>query len=595
MHTARATEPPPMPAADPSAWPESDAQAGPEAEPEAMLRRALASWRIQRAQAFQHPASRHSVAWLHAAFEGLELALAGADFTLARALSGEALALALACLYGGPAGAKARLTLAGQALEMACEPCPAHRWRDALLLACITAQPAQLSALGRALPAEVETAGDAWALAAGRTWLGWLAGSGDVAARIDLLRNTARSDAERAWAVVQDALLKSQRPGAAELARLPALATLALQAVLAGRGQALADAPLTLLPALQGAPVPALDLHAGQRIALHAREPAWWFELHGPGGSREHRLRDEAGRLVAQHLQTDAGAGIRLAADFVLQDTAAAAVGRLALDAGELLALADRRARTAAATLPADAAAQRRQRSALADAVELVDAATARLPAGRAASAADVPSALGRATFEAEPARFDRERLQAVRNAYAAIANAAPAAAPSQSQARAAALAAMSVLRAQLEPLLWAIARDGTGQMAAELRPHDDDYERVFTSDSVAMARAGYARLFAQPHLPKPADAGQTRLLSHLAPAGMLADDNELSRPFPGGYRAIANRLNPHRVWVRWKFCRPGETAGMAYDGLVWVDDHWAWFPKPYRVLGDAAGAAGGA
>jgi hypothetical protein len=65
----------------------------------------------------------------------------------------------------------------------------------------------------------------------------------------------------------------------------------------------------------------------------------------------------------------------------------------------------------------------------------------------------------------------------------------------------------------------------------------------------------------------------------------MLASDNELSRPFPGGYRAIAAKLNPNRIWVRWKFCRPGETAGMAYDGLVWVDDHWAWFPKPYRAL----------
>ena len=43
--------------------------------------------------------------------------------------------------------------------------------------------------------------------------------------------------------------------------------------------------------------------------------------------------------------------------------------------------------------------------------------------------------------------------------------------------------------------------------------------------------------------------------------------------------------LDPHRVWARWKFVRPGEPSGMAYDGLVWVDDHWAWFPKPYRVL----------
>jgi hypothetical protein len=26
-------------------------------------------------------------------------------------------------------------------------------------------------------------------------------------------------------------------------------------------------------------------------------------------------------------------------------------------------------------------------------------------------------------------------------------------------------------------------------------------------------------------------------------------------------------------------------TVIQAYDGLVWCDDHWAFFPKPYRVL----------
>src|SRR5437667_82451 len=77
----------------------------------------------------------------------------------------------------------------------------------------------------------------------------------------------------------------------------------------------------------------------------------------------------------------------------------------------------------------------------------------------------------------------------------------------------------------------------------------------------------------------------QTALLCYVAPAGMLAEENELSWYFPGGYRAIAPWLNPHRVWVRWKHVKPGETSGLAYDGLVWIDDHWTWFPKPYRAL----------
>ena len=32
-------------------------------------------------------------------------------------------------------------------------------------------------------------------------------------------------------------------------------------------------------------------------------------------------------------------------------------------------------------------------------------------------------------------------------------------------------------------------------------------------------------------------------------------------------------------------FVQPGEAHGMAHDGLVYLDDHWAWFPKPWRVL----------
>ena len=32
--------------------------------------------------------------------------------------------------------------------------------------------------------------------------------------------------------------------------------------------------------------------------------------------------------------------------------------------------------------------------------------------------------------------------------------------------------------------------------------------------------------------------------------------------------------------------------SGLAFDGLVWCDDHWAWFPKPYRFLANTAETA---
>jgi hypothetical protein len=143
---------------------------------------------------------------------------------------------------------------------------------------------------------------------------------------------------------------------------------------------------------------------------------------------------------------------------------------------------------------------------------------------------------------------------------------------------------AMAALRVQLEPILRAIATDPTGGALQELRPKDADYATVFVAEAVASAQERYELLwnkgigFRQP-------GNRTQLRIHVAPAGALADDNAMSRPFPVGYRSIANLLVPSRVWAAWQYHAPGNTAGLSYDGLVWCDDHWAFFPKPYRVL----------
>lgn len=556
--------------------------------PAEQLANALASWRSQRAAALAGTLPRHSLAWLHAAVEGLDLSLATHDLPLARLLAGEAIATALASLYGGPAGATASLVLAeAPAQRMPCRPCPAHRWRDALLLACLAARPAHLAVLARAQPAAAGTGGDAWALVAGRAWLGLLAGRADVAGHLEALRMAATCDEEQAWVRVQQALLAQAPVPAAALTVLPRLHALAVQAWLRGQGQAADRSAGPVLDALAEAPVPPIHLDVAPRVALHAREPGWWLDLYGAGGQRSHRLVHEEGRLLARYDDVAADAGLSLQACFTLADDARPSAVA-ALDAGELLALADRRAHAADATPPQDEPARRRQRAVLDDAVDLVATALKRLPADRPPQADDFPSALGRATFEAEPGRFDRERLDAVRQAYAGIVGQADAVAGVD--ARQAALAAIGILRTQLEPLLWAVARDTSGALAAALQPRADDYAKVFSAEVAGPARAAFEAGFAQAGRPRPADPGQTQLVCHLAPAGMLAGDNELSRHFPGGYRHIARYLHPQRVWVRWKFCRPHESAGMAYDGLVWVDDHWAWLPKPYRVLGDVLG-----
>jgi hypothetical protein len=117
-------------------------------------------------------------------------------------------------------------------------------------------------------------------------------------------------------------------------------------------------------------------------------------------------------------------------------------------------------------------------------------------------------------------------------------------------------------------------------------RPDPDDYAKVFVPDVAERARAAYEVIWLAPPRPEP-KPGQSDVLVFAAPASLLTDDNELSRRFPNGYRTIAALLDPHRIWLSWKFVTPGSGTGMAYDGLVWLDGRFAWFPKPWRVLGD--------
>lgn len=157
------------------------------------------------------------------------------------------------------------------------------------------------------------------------------------------------------------------------------------------------------------------------------------------------------------------------------------------------------------------------------------------------------------------------------------------------SEAKAGAMAIIEVLKAQLTPLLMALSQDADGQLAATLQPRPGDYARAFRPDVAERAKQAYEAMWST--WPRSSRASlESRLVCHIAPAGMLDHENALSRHFPGGYRAIAQLLQPQRAWVAWKLIEPGQSSGMAYDGLVWLDDHWAWFPRPYRMLASLLG-----
>jgi hypothetical protein len=140
------------------------------------------------------------------------------------------------------------------------------------------------------------------------------------------------------------------------------------------------------------------------------------------------------------------------------------------------------------------------------------------------------------------------------------------------------------------EAMLRPLATGPASAITAALKPRPEDYAAVFVGDAATAAQQGYRELWSAPPraLGKP---GQSEVHAFALLAEVLRSENPSSRQFPGGYRRIADQLQPDRVWVRFKYLAPGAAAGMSYDGLVhFADGHWAWFPKPWRVLGGAGG-----
>jgi hypothetical protein len=153
--------------------------------------------------------------------------------------------------------------------------------------------------------------------------------------------------------------------------------------------------------------------------------------------------------------------------------------------------------------------------------------------------------------------------------------------------ARQKALAVMQVLAQQaIRPLSALVGPDGPRQLES-MRPRTEDFGRAFNPEIADAARAAYEELWRDPPRLERLESGELILRVDAAPAGMLHEENELSRHFPGGYRALAPHLVPDRIWFVWRYLNEGDRAGMRYDGVVLLDDRWVWFPKPYRVVGE--------
>lgn len=137
--------------------------------------------------------------------------------------------------------------------------------------------------------------------------------------------------------------------------------------------------------------------------------------------------------------------------------------------------------------------------------------------------------------------------------------------------------------------LMAELAAHGDPALVASLRPTTADYQALFEPAFAERAQRFYEKgLWASmPPTAAPfAKPDQTEVRVWGATTEELrAWGKDAQANFPGGYEEIKDQLRPGLTIYSIDMVVPGEEHGMAYNGLTYVNGHWAFFPKPWRVL----------
>jgi hypothetical protein len=121
--------------------------------------------------------------------------------------------------------------------------------------------------------------------------------------------------------------------------------------------------------------------------------------------------------------------------------------------------------------------------------------------------------------------------------------------------------------------------------LSAKLKPSKADYGAVFDADAAAKAEAAYGPVWDRGQMVIKGSPDQTEVKLARATTDELKMGTGAASAFPGGYKTAASFMKPGLTVYAFKFVKPGESLGMAFDGLVFVNGHFAIFPKPWRFL----------
>ncbi|MBD3408679.1 MAG: hypothetical protein GF419_00605 [Ignavibacteriales bacterium] len=123
--------------------------------------------------------------------------------------------------------------------------------------------------------------------------------------------------------------------------------------------------------------------------------------------------------------------------------------------------------------------------------------------------------------------------------------------------------------------------------LTLQLKPADEDYETYFVESVVPIAKKNYySQIWFPPESAfKPMGEGETEVLLFDATLEELQNNTGQAPRYPEGYDQIAHLIKGNPTIYMFEFVRPGETEGTKHDGLVYINDHWAMFPSPWRFV----------
>ena len=122
--------------------------------------------------------------------------------------------------------------------------------------------------------------------------------------------------------------------------------------------------------------------------------------------------------------------------------------------------------------------------------------------------------------------------------------------------------------------------------LSKSLRPTSADYKALFDDATASKMESAYAKEWDAGHMViKPKNEKQSEIRLWGATGAELAEGKGHAKEFPGGYKKIGKHLAPTVTFYAFKFVERGKDAGMAFDGLAYVNAHWVIVPKPFHNL----------